>query len=59
MRFIDEGENVRIQIAEDIIPGNKTIHADFTVRKLHFEEFLDHVIAECKKAYKRDELFNK
>jgi hypothetical protein len=57
MKFIPTGEKVRIQIQETLPSGEPVLHADFKVRKAHFEEFLDHIVAECKKAYQRDELF--
>lgn len=57
MKFIDKGDTVQVQIAEMTRVGAK-IFADFEVSKDIFEGFLDHVIAECKKAYTRDELFH-
>ena len=58
MKFIDKGKEVQIQIAEKKeFPPRTVIHADFRIPKFHFEQFLDHVIEECKKAYKRDDLF--
>jgi hypothetical protein len=55
MKFIDKGKTVQIQIAERI--PKMVIHADFEIAKENFEDFLDHVIQECKAAYKRDGLF--
>lgn len=56
MRFIDKEDRVQVQIA-NLAFGSARIMADFNIAKENFEEFLDHVIEECKKAYQRDELF--
>ena len=56
MRFIDEGHRVHVQIA--YIPGDTPrILADFRIAKPMFQEFLEHMEAEIKKAYQREELF--
>ena len=59
MRFINKGKQVQVQIAMEFVGSSSPpiMLADFNVEKEMFEEFLDHVISECKKAYKRDELF--
>ena len=58
MRFIDKDTTVQVQIARKRpLSREPVILADFHIIKTEFEEFLDHVIEECKKAYGRDELF--
>ena len=57
MKFIDKGKRVQVQIGENHPTFGFYLLADFNIHKEHFEEFLNHVIEECRKAYKQDELF--
>lgn len=57
MKFIDKGNHVQVQIAQFVPHGKPFMLADFPIGKDDFECFLDHVIAKCKEAYSRDELF--
>ena len=63
-RFIEKENTVQVQIAimeKNLRRGTQQhrIMADFEILKSDFEEFLEHVIHECKRALERDELFPK